>query len=51
VTAFQKSKSTYRLTPEVDKWVTEKAKLLGISKNAFVQMTLTRALKEDEKAS
>jgi len=51
VTANQKNKSTYRFTPEVDKWVTEKAKLLGISKNAFVQMTLAKALGKDKKVS
>ena len=44
-----RKRSTYRLTPELDKLVTEKARKLGISKNAFVQITLSRALgQEDE---
>jgi len=39
--------TTYRLTPELDKKITEQAKILGISKNAFVQMTLTKAITKD----
>lgn len=45
-----KKKATYRLTPELDKRITEKAEKLGISKNAFVQIILSQQLgleKED----
>lgn len=36
--------TTYRLTPELDKKIEQQSKSLGISKNAFVQMTLAKAL-------
>jgi len=39
-----RKRTTYRLTPDLDKLVTEQAKKLGISKNAFVQVTLSKAL-------
>lgn len=38
--------NTYRLTPEVDRWVSEESKRLGLSKNSFVQMTLAKAMQE-----
>lgn len=41
-----KKTNTYRLTPEVDGWVSEQAKRYGVSKNAFVQMTLAKAMQE-----
>lgn len=36
--------TTYRLTPELDKKITEEARRVGLSKNAFVQYTLSIAL-------
>lgn len=50
MTAQKKPKSTYRLTPELDKIITQEAKKLGVSKNALVQMKLTEIFKA-EKAS
>jgi len=44
VTTLDKKRSTYRFTPDLDQIITEEAKKLGISKNAFVQMTLAKAL-------
>lgn len=41
---------TYRLTPELEKTIAEQAAKLGISKNAFVQMTLAKALEEPKSA-
>lgn len=38
--------TTFRLTPELDKIITEEAKRMGVSKNAFVQMTLSKALED-----
>ncbi|MCL6479311.1 MAG: toxin-antitoxin system HicB family antitoxin [Peptococcaceae bacterium] len=46
MTATNKGRSTYRLTPEVEKWISEEAKRLGLSKNAFVQMTLAKVMQE-----
>ena len=43
----QKKRTTYRLTPDLDKRITQQADKLGISKNAFVQMTLTKAITKD----
>lgn len=43
-----RKQNTYRLTREVDKWVEAKAQKLGISKNAVVQMTLARAIQEEQ---
>ena len=43
-------RNTYRLTAEVEKWIASKAKRLGISKNAFVQMTLAKAMQQEQKA-
>jgi len=42
----RKKPTTYRLTPDLDKLVTDQAKKLGISKNAFVQLTLSKALQD-----
>jgi predicted HicB family RNase H-like nuclease len=47
LTADKKLKSTYRFTPELEQSVTQETKKLGISKNAFVQMTLAKALEID----
>ncbi|MGV8149663.1 MAG: toxin-antitoxin system HicB family antitoxin [Alkaliphilus sp.] len=44
----RKIRTTYRLTPVLDKVITEHAKNLGISKNAFVQLTLSKALRLQE---
>jgi len=44
VNSIKKRPATYRLTPELDKAVTDQAKKLGISKNAFVQLTLSKVL-------
>lgn len=44
----QRRPTTFRLTPELDKIITEEAKRLGVSKNAFVQMTLSKALEDRE---
>jgi len=46
VTATKK-RTTYRLTPDLDKKIAEEAAKMGVSKNAFVQITLTRALKHN----
>jgi predicted HicB family RNase H-like nuclease len=46
----KKFTTTYRLTPELDSKITEQAKQLGISKNALVQMTLTKAITQDNLA-
>jgi predicted HicB family RNase H-like nuclease len=46
MTAGKKLKSTYRFTPDLDQIITQEAKKLGISKNAFVQMTLAKALEK-----
>ena len=46
MTALNKKRSTYRLTPELDTLIEKEAKKLGISKNAFVQMTLARLIQE-----
>jgi len=43
----KKITTTYRLTPELDKKITQQAKKLGISKNAFIQMTLTKAITKE----
>ncbi|MGE5397705.1 MAG: toxin-antitoxin system HicB family antitoxin [Chitinophagales bacterium] len=39
-----KKRSTYRITPELDRIITQQAERLGISKNAYLQITLTEAL-------
>lgn len=44
----RRTNSTYRLTPELDKKITEQAQIFGISKNAFVQQTLVKALELDK---
>ncbi|OAT83721.1 hypothetical protein A6M21_07745 [Desulfotomaculum copahuensis] len=36
--------TTYRLTLELDHIIAKEAERLGVSKNALVQMTLTKAL-------
>lgn len=41
--------TTYRFTPELDKRIAQEAEKLGISKNAFVQMTLSRLLENNKK--
>lgn len=41
-----RKQNTYRLTPEVDRWVTAEAKRLGVSKNAVVQMALAETMRE-----
>jgi predicted HicB family RNase H-like nuclease len=53
MTAGKKLKSTYRLSPELEQIITQGAKRLGISKNAFVQMTLAKALEvnQDDKVA
>ncbi|MBN4074425.1 hypothetical protein JYT99_00680 [bacterium AH-315-E09] len=43
-----KKRATYRLTPKLDRMITEESKILGISKNAFVQLTLTKVLQLKE---
>lgn len=44
---MERKATTYRLTRELDKVITEQARKLGISKNAFVQKTLTEILFTD----
>lgn len=44
----QRKKGTYRLTSELDRKITEQAQIFGISKNAFVQQTLIKALELDK---
>lgn len=39
-----KKRSTYRITPELDRIITQQAEKLGISKNAYLQITLAEAL-------
>jgi hypothetical protein len=48
VTTLYKKRSTYRFTQELEQSVIQEAKKLGISKNAFVQMTLAKALENDK---
>ena len=38
---------TLRLTPNLDKYLTEKARDLGVSKNALILMTLQREFKKE----
>jgi len=47
VNSPKKKPTTYRLTPELDQIITRKAAKLGLSKNAFVQLTLSRALEQE----
>lgn len=47
-TLYIKKRTTYRLTSKLDSFITEQSKALGISKNAFVQLTLTKALQPKE---
>ncbi|PKM78168.1 MAG: hypothetical protein CVU90_03870 [Firmicutes bacterium HGW-Firmicutes-15] len=44
MTSLNKKPTTYRLSPELDQLIINHAKKLGISKNAFVQMTLMQVL-------
>lgn len=39
---------TLRLTPNLDKYLTEKARDLGVSKNALILMTLQREFKKEK---
>jgi hypothetical protein len=48
VTTLYKKRSTYRFTQELEQSVIREAKKLGISKNAFVQMTLAKSLENDK---
>lgn len=47
MTLSKRRPTTYRLTPDLDRIITFKARKLGISKNAFVQMTLSKALEKE----
>jgi hypothetical protein len=44
MTSLNKKRTTYRLSPELDQLIINHASKLGISKNAFVQMTLMQVL-------
>lgn len=44
MTVKRTKRNTYRFTPELEQIITLEATKLGISKNAFVQMTLVKTL-------
>lgn len=39
-----RKRSTYRLTPDLDRAISEKAKAEGLTKNAWVQTILSRVI-------
>jgi predicted HicB family RNase H-like nuclease len=41
-----KKRATYRLTPELDRILAKEAEQLGVSKNAIVQITLSKAFEQ-----
>jgi len=50
--AQKKKPTTYRLTPDLDRIIANEAEKLGLSKNAIVQMTLSKAFeKRNEQAA
>ncbi len=50
MTVKRTKRNTYRFTLDLDQIITQEAKKLGISKNAFVQMILAKALEADKVA-
>lgn len=51
MTSPKKKPTTYRLTSELDRIITRKAAKLGLSKNAFVQLTLSRLLEGEDNST
>jgi len=41
-------RQTYRITPEVDRWLSEESKRLGVSKNDIVMLTLAKVMNEEK---